>query len=41
MTKVIGVNAIPVTAFCAPASRPLFENYVRSKNKIYFSYQTI
>jgi kynurenine--oxoglutarate transaminase/cysteine-S-conjugate beta-lyase/glutamine--phenylpyruvate transaminase len=29
MTKVIGVNAIPVTAFCAPASRPLFENYVR------------
>ena len=29
MTKVIGVNAIPVTAFCSSESRPTFENYVR------------
>ena len=29
MTKQIGVNAIPVTAFCTPQSRPVFEKFVR------------
>jgi len=29
MTKVIGVNAIPTTAFCSPESRPQLEKFVR------------
>lgn len=29
LTKNIGVSAIPVTAFCRPESRPLYEKYAR------------
>ena len=29
LTKVVGVGAIPTTAFCRKESRPLYEKYVR------------